>query len=52
MSRMLQAHGGYEFVEKSFDDEAFSQEQLVHHGYEMVFHVLANARDQMQALLP
>ena len=39
-------------MEEGLDDEALAQQELVHQGHEVVFHVAANASDQVQATLP
>ncbi len=52
VSRVFQTHAGFEFIEQGFDDESFAQHDLVEERQQIVFHVAANAGDQMQAALP
>ena len=49
---MFEAHGGFEVIEEGFDEEAPAQEDFVEPWHEIIFHVLADARDEMEALLP
>ena len=49
---VFQAHFGFEFVEESFDDKPVSQQELVQDRHQIILHVSANARDQLQPLFP
>ena len=52
VSGVLQAHGGLEFIKEGFHDESFAQQHLIQQGHQIVFHVTANAGDQVKAPLP
>ncbi len=52
MSSVFQSHAGFQLIEQSFDDEPPSQQDFVQDWQEIVFHVAANAGDEVEPTLP
>ncbi len=52
VSCVFQSHARFQFIEQRFNDEPLPQHDFVQNGQRKVFHVAANASDQVQALLP
>lgn len=49
---MLKTHFGFKRIEDGFDNETLAEHDLIGHGHKIVFHVSADACDEMQAALP
>src|SRR6188768_639183 len=49
---MLKPHFGFQGIEHGLDEEAFAQHDLVSHGHQVVRHVSADTRNEVQAALP
>ncbi len=52
VSSVFQSHAGFQLIEQSFDDEPPSQQDFVQDWQEIVFHVAANAGDEVEPTLP
>src|SRR3954471_20260683 len=52
MARMLKAHLRLEGIKDGFDDEALAQHDLVSYGHQVVPHVAADTRNEVQTALP
>src|SRR5215204_1146436 len=49
---MFKTHLRLKGIKDDFDDEALAQHELVSHGHQVVPHVAADTRNEVQAALP